>query len=376
LTVGLAGRLSVYPPTPTPLVPPPRFVNPLPETITGAVIELSSLLAAGDGLANTTSSSSLESPNRELTKTGLAFCSELLPLLSFDKNRPLLLLLLWAILMSSLEELVRLARGGASSGFRGERSVFAKPVSDFGFMRLKLESEGVRSSGGMDIRPLAMSTEGETEAVDVVVAVWRRDMRIGLRSAEVGDEGGTEEVRFVAAEVVVGTEARGLVVVVVGGTDDVRRVLGMPFWRSGDLGTEDVNGVDRGIVVPGGFDGDTCFAAEDCVTTAAAATKAAVCGITAALVSDIACPETFFSWLTSGFQAFTKAFCTGTVCPAPASSPVTCVPAPASFFGVLRSFNSPKSSIASEYTLVPLAALSLLIRRTISGDDGGPTNSP
>ena len=82
---------------------------------------------------------------------------------------------------------------------------------------------------GMDIRPRAMSTEGETEAVDVVVAVWRRDMRIGLRSAEVGDEGGTEEVRFEVAEVVVGTEARGLVVVVVGGTDDVRRVLGMPF---------------------------------------------------------------------------------------------------------------------------------------------------
>ena len=44
-----------------------------------------------------------------------------------------------------------------------------KPVSFLGFMRLNDESEGTRSIRGRDIRPLAMSTEGEFEVTDVPV---------------------------------------------------------------------------------------------------------------------------------------------------------------------------------------------------------------
>jgi hypothetical protein len=51
--------------------------------------------------------------------------------------------------------------------------------------------------------------------------------------------------------------------------DDVRRVLGRPFcfcWRRGGFASEDVKGVERGIVVPGGLDGWTsCIG--DCVVT-------------------------------------------------------------------------------------------------------------
>ncbi len=250
---------------------------------TGEVIDDSSLL--GPGGETISSSSSLESTNLELTNAGLPAvvpCS-VLPLLNRDKN-PLLLEIPG---MSSLLELSLLRNLAVSFPVvvvvcLGDRRVFAKVLSPLGFMRLKLESEGTLSKRGRDMSPLAMSMGGEPVvlAVDVAVGVWRKDMRIGLRSlaGEVVVGGGTEEARFaevaatgaVVREVVTtttdaGRELRRVLAAVglIGGTEEVRRVLGTPFcfcWRRGDSGTEDVKGVERGIVIPGGLDGWICCA--------------------------------------------------------------------------------------------------------------------
>jgi hypothetical protein len=262
---------------------------------TGAVIDDSSLLGAGR--ANP-SSSSLESRNLELPKVGLSLplCS-ILPFLNREKKP----LLLETPASSSLLELSLLLNLVDSVPVvldcLGDRRVLAKVVSLLGFLRLKLESEGILSRRGRDMSPLAMSMEGETVvvvAVDTAVGVCRRDMRIGLRSVDgVGGSrredflgGGTEEGRVaegpemgtvvVREGIVVAATAAGrelcsvLAVVGLGGwMDEVRRVLGRPFcfcWRGGDFASEDVKGVERGIVVPGGLDGWTSCTG-DCVVT-------------------------------------------------------------------------------------------------------------
>jgi hypothetical protein len=172
---------------------------------TGAVIDDSSLLDAGR--AKPSPSSSLESINLELPKVGLSLplCS-ILPFLNREKNP----LLLETPASSSLLELSLLLNLVDSVPVvldcLGDRRVFAKVVSPLGFLRLKLESEGILSRRGRDMSPLAMSMEGEpvvVVVVDTAVGVCRRDMRIGLRSVDgVGGPrredllgGGTEEGR-------------------------------------------------------------------------------------------------------------------------------------------------------------------------------------
>lgn len=183
---------------------------------------------------------------------------------------------------------------------------------------------------------------------------------------EVRSEVGVAEVRF-GVVVVGGMEVRfwgemTVVVVVVitggdvldGGTEDVRRVLGLPFCvRRGDLGTEDVKGMDRGIVVPGGFEGWTSFCVVGCITTGAAVTAVAVVAVAtdvgADFVTDAIGSEIPFS-LTTGSQALTKAFSLNPSRPVSVPSPLTCLPPVHSFpslFGVPLS-RSVRSSTASE----------------------------